>query len=238
MRITAWPMPHHWRSSLPGRASAPNSTVVFYGYAPALGFWLMKLYGHRNVHILNCSRDDWRSNGHPWSTKAIHPAGGRYPLADTEPGVRADRGAVQRAIGDPERTLVDVRSEAEFTGARFWPSGATEPNGRAGHIPTAVHQPIDDLYDEHGAFQPAERLRRVFSAVDLASSDDAHHVLCGRRTRGNRLVCPHAPAGTRACARLRRLVGRVGSAARHSCRTQLNQTAVQPPSTINICPVM
>jgi hypothetical protein len=23
----------------------PHSTVVFHGYAPALGFWLMKLYG-------------------------------------------------------------------------------------------------------------------------------------------------------------------------------------------------
>ena len=25
----------------------PDSTVVFYGYAPALGLWLMKLFGHR-----------------------------------------------------------------------------------------------------------------------------------------------------------------------------------------------
>ena len=24
----------------------PDSTVVFYGYAPAVGLWLMKLYGH------------------------------------------------------------------------------------------------------------------------------------------------------------------------------------------------
>jgi thiosulfate/3-mercaptopyruvate sulfurtransferase len=151
---------------------SPDSTAVFYGYAPALGFWLMKLYGHRDVHLLNCSRDDWRSHGHPWSTKAIRPAAGRYPLADTDPGIRADRGAVQRAIGDPDRTLVDVRSEAEFIGDRFWPSGATEPNGRAGHIPSAIHQPIDDLYDEHGALQAAEHLRGVFSAVDLDSSDE------------------------------------------------------------------
>ena len=30
----------------------PDSTVVFYGYAPALGLWLMNLYGHRNARIL------------------------------------------------------------------------------------------------------------------------------------------------------------------------------------------
>src|SRR5260370_35253885 len=28
-----------------------DSTVVFYGYAPALGLWLMKLFGHRDVRI-------------------------------------------------------------------------------------------------------------------------------------------------------------------------------------------
>ena len=33
----------------------PDSTVVFYGYAPALGLWLMKLYGHPDVRILDCS---------------------------------------------------------------------------------------------------------------------------------------------------------------------------------------
>lgn len=27
----------------------PDSTVVFYGYAPALAYWLMKLYGHRDA---------------------------------------------------------------------------------------------------------------------------------------------------------------------------------------------
>jgi thiosulfate/3-mercaptopyruvate sulfurtransferase len=150
----------------------PDSTVVFYGYAPAMGFWLMRLYGHRDVHILNCSRDGWRAQGHPWSTTMIPPANGRYPLADEDQRIRADRLAVQRAIGDPVTTLVDVRSGAEFTGDRFWPSGAVEPNGRAGHIPSAVHQPIDDLYDQHGAFQSPDQLRSVFSSIDLDSSHE------------------------------------------------------------------
>ena len=43
----------------------PDSTVVFYGYAPAVGVWLMKLYGHPDVRILDCSRDTWRAGGYP-----------------------------------------------------------------------------------------------------------------------------------------------------------------------------
>ncbi len=38
---------------------APESTVVFYGYAPAMGFWLMNLYAHDDVRILDCSRAFW-----------------------------------------------------------------------------------------------------------------------------------------------------------------------------------
>ena len=34
------------RRLLAAPASARGSTVVLYGYAPALGFWLMRLHGH------------------------------------------------------------------------------------------------------------------------------------------------------------------------------------------------
>jgi thiosulfate/3-mercaptopyruvate sulfurtransferase len=37
-----------------------------------------------------------------------------------------------------------------------------EPGGRAGHVPSAVHQPIGNLYDDRGAFRPAADLSHVF----------------------------------------------------------------------------
>jgi rhodanese-related sulfurtransferase len=95
----------------------PDSTVVFYGYAAALGLWLMKLYGHRDVRILDCSRDTWRAGGYPWSTAASEPPAGGFRLGGENLGIRADRAAVREAIGQPETTLVDVRSAAEYAGA-------------------------------------------------------------------------------------------------------------------------
>jgi len=150
----------------------PDSTVVFYGYAPALGFWLMKLYGHQDVRILDCSRDTWRAEGHPVSGQPSGPAAAGYALSRPDARLRADHAAVRDAIGVPGRTLVDVRSWDEYRGERFWPSGGQEPGGRAGHVPTAVHQPIDGLHDERGAFLPAADLRGVFSAVDLDGHDE------------------------------------------------------------------
>ena len=150
----------------------PDDTVVFYGYAPALGFWLMKLYGHADVRILDCSRDAWRDEGHPVSSQPSDPAAVGYVLPEPDARLRADHAAVSDAIGHPGRTPLDVRSWDEYRGERFWPSGGLEPGGRAGHVPSAVHQPIDGLYDERGAFRDVAALRGIFSAVDLDSEDE------------------------------------------------------------------
>ena len=150
----------------------PDSTVVCYGYGPAMGFWLMKLYGHADVRILDCSRDTWRDDGRPRSSAPAEPPAACCTLPAEDGHVRADHAAVRRAIGAPGITIVDVRSEAEYRGERFWPSGGLEPGGRAGHVPSAVHQPVEDLYDQRGSFRGAAELRGVFSAVDLDGEDE------------------------------------------------------------------
>jgi thiosulfate/3-mercaptopyruvate sulfurtransferase len=150
----------------------PQSTVVFYGYAPALGLWLMSRFGHRDLRILDCSRDQWRADGYPWATAASQPPPGTLLLGAEDPGVRADQATVLDAIGRPDTTLVDVRSTAEYRGECFWPSGGAQPGGRAGHVPSAVHQPVDGLYNPDGSFRPATELRRVFSPAVLDGDGD------------------------------------------------------------------
>ena len=163
---------------------SPDTTVVFYGYAPAMGLWLMKLYGHADARILNCSRDAWRDEGRPWTASAAGPAPTHYPLHGQNGKIRASQQAVASAIGDEGTTLVDVRSEAEYRGERFWPSGGMEPGGRAGHVPSAVHQPIDGLYDGRGSFRAGTDLRGLFSAVDLGGDGE---------------LIPYCTIGGRAC---------------------------------------
>ena len=145
----------------------PDSTVVFYGYAPALGLWLLKLHGHLDVRILDCSRDTWRAEGHPWSSVNSEPPASGYRLGGEDRRIRADRAAVHDAIGQPGTILMDVRSAAEYRGDCFWPSGGAEPGGRAGHVPSAVHQPVDGLYNADGSFRSAAELRSVFAPAVL-----------------------------------------------------------------------
>ena len=169
----------------------PDSTVIFYGYAPALGMWLMKLYGHPDARILDCSRDSWRAQGQPWSNAPSEPAAGGYRLGVEDRRIRADRAVVGDAINQPRTILVDVRTAAEFRGDCFWPSGGMEPEGRAGHVPSAVHQPVDGLYNADGSFRSPEELRGIFSPAVLDGRELITYCTIGGRAATAWFVLTH-----------------------------------------------
>ena len=146
----------------------PDSTIVLYGYAPAMGLWLMKLYGHADVRMLDCSRETWQQEGRPWTSTAASPVPARYVLPGEDDRLRVSHQVVAAAIGDAAVAIVDVRTEAEFRGERFWPSGGSEPGGRAGHVPSAVNISLDGAQDERGSFRTAAELRQLFSVLDLS----------------------------------------------------------------------
>jgi rhodanese-related sulfurtransferase len=105
----------------------------------------------------------------------------RSPDADDR--VRASQQVVEHAIDDPGCVILDVRTDAEYRGERFWPSGGLEEGGRPGHVPSAVLVPADGLQDADGAFRPAGDLRRLYSPIDLA---------------GDHAVIPYCTIGGRA----------------------------------------
>jgi thiosulfate/3-mercaptopyruvate sulfurtransferase len=169
----------------------PDSTVIFYGYAPALGMWLMKLYGHPDARILDCSRDTWRAQGRPWTTDVSEPVARGYQLGAEDGRIRANRAVVRDAISQPGTTLVDVRAAAEFRGDCFWPSGGMEPRGRAGHVPSAIHQPVDGLYNPDGSFRSPEELRRLLAPAVLDGGELITYCTIGGRAATTWFVLSH-----------------------------------------------
>jgi thiosulfate/3-mercaptopyruvate sulfurtransferase len=151
---------------------SPDSTVVFYGYAPALGFWLMRLFGHGDARVLDASRETWQEEGRPWTVDVESPVRATYPLPDEDDRIRIRLEGVRQAIADPHRVIVDTRSPAEYEGEVFWPSGGMEDGGRAGHIPSAALVPADGLQDAHGAFRSAAELRRLYAPIAIDDDDE------------------------------------------------------------------
>jgi thiosulfate/3-mercaptopyruvate sulfurtransferase len=147
----------------------PETTLVFYGYGAALGFWLMKAHNHEDVRMLEGSRERWAQAGGQWSTDVPEPAESSYSLPATNADVFASQAAVEAAIGDARQVLLDVRSAAEYSGERFWPSGASEDTGRAGHVPGAISVPIDLLRNEDETLKAPEELGLVLESAGVTS---------------------------------------------------------------------
>ena len=141
---------------------APDGTIVFYGYGPYLGFWLMKAYGHERALVLNGTRQDWQKACLPWTTDLPKLKPSTYTLEASNVPQLMELHALQDTLGSGNPLILDVRSEAEFVGERFWPSGATAGAGRPGHIPGAIHLHIDLLHTADGAFKGAAELRQLF----------------------------------------------------------------------------
>jgi thiosulfate/3-mercaptopyruvate sulfurtransferase len=78
--------------------------------------------------------------------------------------------------------MLDVRAESEYSGERFWPSGATADAGRAGHVPGAVNVPIDLLRADDGTLKSVSELRSSFEEAGV-TKDKTVIVYC---TIGNR----------------------------------------------------
>ena len=86
----------------------------------------------------------------------------RYERGEGNPELIVSRGELEDLIDGDGAVILDVRSPEEYSGERFWPSGATEDVGRAGHIPGAVHVPVDVVRDQHDP-PDLEELRRIYT---------------------------------------------------------------------------
>jgi thiosulfate/3-mercaptopyruvate sulfurtransferase len=159
-----------------------QTTVVFYGYGAHLGYWLLSSYGHDDVRLMDGPREQWLRSGHRWSRDEPAREATVYPLSAPDAHLHLSRNAVLATLGRPGQVLLDVRSRAEHDGERFWPSGATEGAGRAGHIPGSTHLPIEALRDENGRFASHRKLRRLL----LEHGVTPEHRVVSYCTIGNR----------------------------------------------------
>ena len=153
--------------SLLSRAGiTPQTTVIAYGSYPGTGgfiFWLLKLFGHDNVRVLNGGHRKWIAENRPVTRELSTYAATAYKIVHPiNRELRAEISQVKQAMNNPDHILLDVRSLDEFEGRQFLlepPKG----NERAGHIPGAVHIEQIQTLTESGTFKSVEALTALFS---------------------------------------------------------------------------
>src|SRR5579883_74220 len=119
----------------------PDTTVVLYGdnnnWFAAWAFWQLKIYGHRDVRLLNGGRKKWLQEGLELTQEVPQYQPTNYKAKEPDFSIRAFLPEVQQALRQHSAALVDVRSPQEFTGEIIAPPGLPETAQRPGHIPGA-----------------------------------------------------------------------------------------------------
>jgi thiosulfate/3-mercaptopyruvate sulfurtransferase len=155
---------------------ADDTTIVLYGdnnnWFAAWAYWQLKLFGLKDVRILNGGRKYWLDNGLPVTTDVPAHAPTGIQLGEPDFSLRAFRDDILPRLGDPALALVDVRSPAEFNGEVIAPPGMSETAQRAGHIPGAASIPWAQTVREDGTFKSREELAALYEAKGITADKD------------------------------------------------------------------
>ncbi|WP_293352066.1 MULTISPECIES: sulfurtransferase [unclassified Microcoleus] len=143
----------------------PETTVIACGSNPATGawiFWLLKLFGHDKVYVLNGGYQKWVTEGYPLTSELSSFAPTQYRAKSPDANLRVLQAEVQASLNRTDCVLLDVRTPQEYCGEVFMlkpPEGAE----RGGHIPGAVHLEHTLTLNEDGTFKSAEELYTLYS---------------------------------------------------------------------------
>jgi len=152
---------------LNSEAGIKNSdTIIIYGdssnWFAAYGFWLYKIYGHKDVRLLNGGRAKWlNEEGAPLTTEVSKVAKSQYKVSSVDDSLRAKVPEIFAAT-EKKAPLVDVRSPDEFTGKIIAPPGMSETAQRAGHVPGATSIPWSTAVTNENTFKSADELRAIY----------------------------------------------------------------------------
>ena len=165
---------------LSAKGIANDDTVVLYGgnnnWFAAYAYWYFKVYGHRDVRLLDGGRKRWEIDGRPLSTDAVARPATQYVAQEPDKRLRAHRDEVVAAIGSAN--LLDVRSPQEFSGEILAPAHFPQEQPQvAGHIPTAVNVPWSKAAADDGTFLPDEELRELYAAAGLGLDGDRETIV-------------------------------------------------------------
>jgi thiosulfate/3-mercaptopyruvate sulfurtransferase len=151
-----------------------DTTIVLYGdnnnWFAAWAFWQAKIYGHRDVRLMNGGRKKWLAEGRPLTTEIPSVPRTEYRASGPDLSLRAFLDEVRQAMEKGSAALVDVRSPAEFTGEILAPPGLPETCQRGGHIPGARNIPWGKACNEDGTFKSPEELRALYAAEGIDGS--------------------------------------------------------------------
>lgn len=134
-------------------------------FSAARVWWMFRVFGHRDVVVLDGGLPKWIAEGRPTEDGAPI-ARDRHFTARRDASLVRDVTQVASAVKLKGEQIVDARSPERFSGAAPEP----RPGLRSGHIPGAVNVHYRDVLKPDGTMKDAADLRALFAdaGVDLS----------------------------------------------------------------------
>jgi thiosulfate/3-mercaptopyruvate sulfurtransferase len=178
------------------RGVGRDTTVVLYGdknnWWAAYALWVMSLFGHEDVRLLDGGRAKWIAEGRELVRDVPEVTRAAYPVVErTDAPVRAFKEDVLAHLGGQ---LVDVRSPGEYSGELLhMPDYPQEGAMRGGHIPGAKSVPWARAANEDGTFRSREELEAIYQQEQGLDPHDPTIAYCriGERSSHTWFVLTH-----------------------------------------------
>jgi thiosulfate/3-mercaptopyruvate sulfurtransferase len=137
-----------------------NDTIVVYDgfglFSAARVWWTFRIFGARDVFILDGGFPAWKKEGRPTEAGEVKRPRRKF-RATMDTGAVAMLTDVQLALNDKSAQVVDARSAGRFAGRESEP----RPDLRSGHMPEAFNVPYTDIV-ENGRLVSPERIAQAF----------------------------------------------------------------------------
>jgi len=147
-----------------------NKVVVYdstgISMAAARVWWMFRVFGHRDVAVLDGGLPKWRAEQRPLEDLPPMPRD-RHFLPHVNAMLVRNFDQVKANIASQREQIVDARASGRFDGTAPEPW----PVKHVGHMPGALNVPFMDLVDETSkCMKPAQALKDRFAAagVDLS----------------------------------------------------------------------
>ena len=129
-------------------------------------WWALNYYGHTQAKVLNGGWDAWLAEGRPMTNAIAKRAAATFtPQPNEELIARWEY--VRDSINHDGRVLLDVRSDAEWTGEN------ARGTKRGGRIPSAAHIEWLNFCDSHTKkFKPGPELRTMLAEVGVTPESE------------------------------------------------------------------
>ncbi len=127
-------------------------------------WWMLRLFGHRNVALLDGGLPQWKAAGRPLETAVPNPPLRRF-TARFDPALVRDKQALLGNLATRREQVVDARAAGRFAGI----AEETRPGLRRGHIPDSRNLPYDRVTDpQTHRLRDAEALSGLFRDAGVA----------------------------------------------------------------------